>query len=60
MMKLTVLLSLKDRKEDFANIWAINRLINVSTYSKMVEVKFFKGFLPQILLDPFLNKLTQI
>ena len=45
MMKLTVLLSLKDRKENFANIWVIHRLINVSRYSKMDQVKFFNPFL---------------
>ena len=29
-------------------------------YSRMVEVKFFKGCLPQILLVPFLNTLSHL
>ena len=29
-----------------------------SRYSRMDQVRFFKGWLPQILLDPFLNTLT--
>ena len=28
--------------------------------SRIDQVKFFKGCLPQILLDPFLNTLTQL
>ena len=35
-------------------------LINGSRYSRMDQVKFFKGCLPQILLGPFLNTSTQI
>ena len=31
-----------------------------SRYSKMDQVEFFKGCLPQILLGPFLNTLTPI
>ena len=33
---------------------------NVSKYSRMDQVKFFKRCLPQILLGPFLNILTHI
>ena len=29
-------------------------------YSRMDQAKFFKGCLPQILLDPFLNTLTHV
>ena len=29
-------------------------------YSRMDQVKFFKGCLPQILLGPFLNALTHL
>ena len=29
-------------------------------YSRMDQVKFFKGYLPQILLSPFLNILSHI
>ena len=32
----------------------------VTKYSTMDQVKFFKGCLPQILLGPFLNTLTDI
>ena len=31
-----------------------------SRYSRMDKVKFLKGCLPQILLDPFLNTLTHL
>ena len=34
--------------------------INGTKYSRMDQVKSFKGCLPQILLGPFLNTLTQI
>ena len=36
------------------------RELNGSRYSRMDQVKIFKGCLPQILLGPFLNTLTQI
>ena len=36
------------------------RVINESRYSRMDQVKFFKGSLPQILLGQFLNTLTQM
>ena len=32
----------------------------VSRYSRVDQVKFFKGCLPQIFLDPLLNTLTHI
>ena len=35
-------------------------LSNGIKYSRMDHVNFFKGCLPQILLDPFLNTLSQI
>ena len=31
-----------------------------SSYSRLYQVKFFKGRLPQILLGPFLNTLTHM
>ena len=34
--------------------------INGSRYSRMDQVKIFKGYLPQILHGPFLNTFTQI
>ena len=36
-----------------------DKAINVSQYSRMDQVKFFKGCRPQILLGPFLNTLFQ-
>ena len=35
-------------------------LINESKYSRLDQVNFFKGCLPQILLSPFLNTLSQM
>ena len=35
-------------------------ILKARTYSRMDQVKFFKGCLPQFLLGPFLNTLTQI
>ena len=36
----------------------LNDPLHGSRYSRMDQVKFFKGCLPQILLGPFLNTLT--
>ena len=36
------------------------REINGTKYSRVDEVKFFKGCLPQILLGPFLNTLSHL
>ena len=35
-------------------------VLNGTKYSRIDEVKFFKGCLPQILLGPFLNTWTQM
>ena len=37
-----------------------NRIIFGAKYSRMDQVKFKKGCLPQVLLGPFLNTLTHL
>ena len=39
---------------------SLEMLKNGSRYSRIVQVKYFKGCLPQILLGSFLNTLTQM
>ena len=40
--------------------YVYHRVRNETKYSRMGQVKFFKGCLSQILLGPFLNTLPQI
>ena len=48
--------------KDIPNVlsWKLRKEIIESKYSKMDQVKFFKGCLPQILLGPFLKTLSQL
>ena len=48
--------------KDIPNVsnWKLRKETIESKYSRIDQVKFFKGCLPQILLGPFLKTLSQL
>ena len=57
-IKVKLPLPLLQNKITYKNLF--EQEINGSIYSRMDQVKFFKGSLPQIWLSAFLNTLTQM